>query len=156
MADPHHPIPTALKVLRGNPGKRPLNDREPKPKRILPRAPAYLNAEAKREWRRMGGRLYNIGLVTEIDETALAAYCAAWARWVEAERQLQKFGTVIKMGTTLIPSPYLSVANKAMAQMVKLLAEFGMTPSSRSRVKVEAEAEQEPLEALRNRGNRTS
>jgi phage terminase small subunit len=35
-----------------------------------------------------------------------------------------------------IASPYLSIANTAMAQMTRLLVEFGMTPSSRSRVAV--------------------
>ena len=31
-------------------------------------------------------------------------------------------------------NPALSIANKAMQEMTKLLAEFGMTPSSRSKV----------------------
>ena len=30
------PVPTALKKLRGNPGKRPLNDAEPKPDVVVP------------------------------------------------------------------------------------------------------------------------
>jgi P27 family predicted phage terminase small subunit len=34
-----------------------------------------------------------------------------------------------------IQNPWLSIANKAFDQMMKLMTEFGMTPSSRSRVK---------------------
>ena len=89
------PLPTNIKLLRGNPGKRPLNEREPEPKAKLPRAPEHLNDEAKREWRRMAHTLYDLGLLTEIDRAALAAYCVAWGRWVEAEKNLQKYGTVM-------------------------------------------------------------
>ena len=63
------PIPTELKIIRGNPGKRPLNDREAMPKVKLPPVPSYLNKRAKAEWRRMGKRLFDAGLMTELDET---------------------------------------------------------------------------------------
>ena len=41
------PKPTALKVLEGNPGKRPLNDREPVPPKATLKCPAWLLPEAK-------------------------------------------------------------------------------------------------------------
>lgn len=47
------PKPTALKVLEGNPGKRQLNVVEPKPRNKAPKCPAWLDAEAKKEWRRL-------------------------------------------------------------------------------------------------------
>ena len=76
-----------------------------------------------------------LGLVTEVDKAALAGYCQAWARWVEAEEQLTRFGAVIKSPSGYpIQSPYLPIANKALDQMTRLLVEFGMSPSSRSRV----------------------
>src|SRR5688572_3138073 len=61
------PLPTAMKVLRGNAGKRPLNEQEPQPRVAMPACPPHLSDEAKREWRRMGRRLAALGLVTEID-----------------------------------------------------------------------------------------
>jgi P27 family predicted phage terminase small subunit len=83
----------------------------------------------------MGRKLRAFGLVTVIDKAALAAYCQAWGRWVEAEQQLRKYGPVIKSPSGFpIQSPYLTIANKAMEQMTRMLVEFGMTPSSRSRV----------------------
>lgn len=33
------PKPTAIKELEGNPGKRPLNKNEPKPKQTAPKCP---------------------------------------------------------------------------------------------------------------------
>ena len=47
------PKPTVLKVLSGNPGKRPLNDREPKAQAGIPEPLPWLDAEAQAEWRRV-------------------------------------------------------------------------------------------------------
>ncbi len=87
--------------------------------------------------------------MTEIDTAALAAYCQAWGRWRGAEEKLNEFGVVIKVGASLQVSPYLSVANKAMEQMTRLLIEFGMTPSSRSRVSVSDAQKEDPFEEIR-------
>lgn len=131
------PKPTVLKELAGNPGKRPLNRREPKPPTKLPLCPHHLQGEARREWTRLGRELVALGVMTKVDRAALAAYCVAWGRWVEAEAQVTKLGTIVKTADgNMIQNPYLSIANRAMEQMTKLAGEFGMTPSSRSRVQV--------------------
>jgi P27 family predicted phage terminase small subunit len=112
----------------------------------LPVCPPHLQGEARKEWRRIGKKLLACGLMTEIDGAALALYCQAWARWIEAEANLVKFGTVIKAPSGYpIASPYLSIANTAMAQMTRLLVEFGMSPSSRSRVTVTRKSESTAL-----------
>ena len=133
------PKPTALKELAGNPGKRALNRREPKPANGLPTCPRHLTGEARRESRRGAGELARMGVVTVVDRAALAAYCQAWARWVEAEGEVARLGTIVKTaGGNLIQNPYLAVANRALEQMTRLAGEFGMTPSSRSRVQAQA------------------
>jgi len=112
--------------------------REGGPVAKLPPCPAHLQGEARKEWFRIGHQLVSYGLMTEVDKAALAAYCQAWARWVEAEEQVGKFGTVIKSPNGFpVQSPYLPIANRAMEQMMRLLVEFGMSPSSRSRVTVQ-------------------
>lgn len=137
MAVGRKPKPTALKRLAGNPGKRPLNEREPQFAPTLPPCPRHVTGEARREWRRVGRELLRHGVLATVDRAALAAYCVAYARWVEAEAQVAKLGTIVKTSNgNLIQNPYLAVANRAMEQMTKLAAEFGMTPSSRSRVQV--------------------
>ena len=79
--------------------------------------------------------LHRLGLLTEIDGQALATYCQTWARWREAEQKIKEYGMVIKgKGGYPVISPYVAVANPAMHQMRAFLMEFGMTPSSRSRV----------------------
>jgi len=69
------PKPTQLKILTENPGNHPLNLNEPKPRIILPELPAFLNKYAKEEWKRIAVALNRIGILSEIDVAALAAYC---------------------------------------------------------------------------------
>ena len=64
------PTPTAIKMLEGNPGKRALNNNEPKPAKKAPRCPSWLEDEAKKEWKRMGKILEQMGLLTDMDMAA--------------------------------------------------------------------------------------
>ena len=139
------PLPTVLKLLHGNPGRRPLNENEPKPALRLPQAPGHLSPEARKEWRRSGRMLLQLGVMTEADRTALALYCQAYGRWVEAEEALRRYGFMVKSPAGFpMQSPYLAVANKCMEQMRSLLSEFGLTPASRTKVQVqEPEADNE-------------
>jgi P27 family predicted phage terminase small subunit len=47
-----------------------------------------------------------------------------------------------------MPHPLLAIANKAMRQMHSLLAEFGMTPSARSRIKTGSPEMADPFDDL--------
>ena len=137
------PTPTRLKLLNGNPGRRPLNRNEPQPQARLPRAPEHLSEVARKEWKRAGRFLLQLGLISDIDLAAFAAYCTAYGRWVDAEQALQTYGVMLKSPNGFpVQSPYLAVANRALEQMRSLLSEFGMSPASR--VKVHVESRQEP------------
>lgn len=144
------PVPTPLKVVRGNPGRRPLNDAEPKPALRLPAAPSHLGAEGKKEWRRIGRELKRLGLIAEIDRAALASYCSAWERYVEAEQNIRQFGLVLvaKDGKSMYQNPYVGLSNRAMELMLRVAAEFGMTPSARSRVRAEPAGEGDGFEGV--------
>jgi P27 family predicted phage terminase small subunit len=104
-----------------------------------PTCPRHLNKGARAEWKRISAELSASGLLTNVDRAALAAYCSSYARWAEAEENVQKFGTVIKSPKSGFPiqNPYVGVANTALEQMRRWAVEFGMTPSSRSRIHVE-------------------
>lgn len=136
------PTPTRLKILRGNPGKRALNPREPKPKRGLPPCPKHLQGEARREWRRMGKQLDQLGILTSIDKSAFAGYCVQWARWVEAEEEVRKTSAIVKApsGYPMV-NPWLTIAGAAYDRMIKVLTEFGMSAASRSRIAVPPQTE---------------
>lgn len=132
------PTPTALKMVRGNPGGRPLNKNEPMPPPAeIDVAPDWLSPDAATHWPLVAKQLHGAGLLTTIDTAALGLYCEAFARWMDANEKVVKLGAVVKSKHGYpIPSPYLQVSNQAYAQMVRMLTEFGMTPSSRSRCTV--------------------
>jgi len=106
----------------------------------LPRCPPHLDAEAKREWRRIVPRLGTLGILSRLDTAALAAYCQCWSRWVEAETKLRETGLVVKTPQGFAQAnPYLSIARQALADMRRFLSEFGLTPVSRHRLLRDAE-----------------
>lgn len=129
------PVPTALKLLTGNPGKRPLNANEPNPAREVPTCPAHRSPTAKAEWKRLAHQLLNLGMLSALDRAVLAAYCQTYGRWVEAERKLAETPALIKLPTGYVQqNPWLAVANKQLELMQRLMTEIGLTPVSRSRV----------------------
>jgi len=134
------PKPTALKIQDGNPGRRPLNTDEPKPIEGLPDCPDHLDDEARAEWDRLGPQLVREHRMAIVYRAGLAAYCAAWSRWVTAEREIQKFGMVIQAPSGyLIQSPYVGISNRAWDQLMRALSELGISPTSQAKVsKVEA------------------
>jgi P27 family predicted phage terminase small subunit len=139
------PTPTYLKLLRGNPGKRRLNQNEPQPRipAKAPPPPVFLSDIAKKEWRRVSGELFNLRLLTAIDVAALAVYCESFARWrtatevlaAMAARDDQTHGLLIKTkaGDAAV-NPLIWIANSAARDMVRYAGEFGMSPAARSRI----------------------
>jgi len=143
------PKPTAVKLLSGNPGKRAINHSEPRPKIELPPAPEHLGDDEKSKWMAVVKELHPLGLVTTVDKDALAMYCVIYVRWMKAERMVREKGEIIKTAAgNIIQNPYLAIANRALDQLNKLGAEFGMTPSSRSRVKVDLPTPESELEEM--------
>ena len=143
------PLPSNVVKLRGNPGKRALNDREPRPAAAVPACPSCLSDEAKKEWRRLAGELARLGLLTRIDRSQLAAYCQAHALWLEAVQALGRYGTMVKSPNGFpMQSPYVAVLNKQVDIMTRIAAEFGMTPSSRTRIRTAERPDDDPFETF--------
>lgn len=132
------PKPTLIRQLEGNPGKRALNHQEPVPPAGVPDCPEHLDDEARAEWFRTAAVLLEMGLLSRADRSALTAYCTVYSRWLHAEAQVKKFGSIVKSPDKGFPmkSPYLTIADQALESMRKLMVEFGLTPSSRSRIRV--------------------
>ena len=110
------PEPTALRVLRGNPGKRGINHAEPQSGPLSPDCPDELtNPLARKEWDRVAPALIASGAVTVADRSTLIAYCQKWAEWLDASKKT-------------------TTRDKALTLMFRFAQDLGMTPSSRSRV----------------------
>ena len=122
--------------MRG-PKPRLGKGRSPQTPDALPRCPAHLTPVAAKEWRRLAGPLHKMGVISTTDRAALAAYCQAWARWVEAEEKLQETPMLIRTPSGYAQqSPWLSIANKQMELMGRYMTELGLTPAARSRLAV--------------------
>jgi P27 family predicted phage terminase small subunit len=129
------PKPTALKILEGNPGRRPILP-DPRPERVvLPRCPEHIDDLGRREWNRVARAMFTAGLLTQLDRAGLAAYCVAWSRWVKAEEALARVPALIiksKAGG-MYQNPYLGVAQAALRDLMRTMAELGLSPTSRPR-----------------------
>ena len=133
------PLPTHLKIVQGNRGRRPLNGAEPTPTRARPRAPKHLSNRARRAWHVLAERLDRMGVLSEVDGIALEALCEAYADYLEARQVIAAHGAYYTTtnstgGTMQRAPPAVAVAKNADARVRAWLCEFGLTPSSRSRV----------------------
>jgi P27 family predicted phage terminase small subunit len=124
--------PNAVRVMEG---KSPRKD-ELKAPPGLPSAPGYLDSFARAEWRRIVPLLHAMEILTKVDRAALEAYCNAYSNMREAQMVLAKKGLTVRTGPQgyLQQRPEVAIANKSMALVQKLCAEFGMTPSARARM----------------------
>ena len=129
------PKPTAIKLLEGNPGRHPLNEHEPVPPKTMIKCPAWLEAEAKKEWKRLAPALESMGILTSVDVSAFAGYCQAYARWKEAEEFISKHGSIFQTPSGYVQQvPQVSIAQQNLKIMQSFCSEFGLTPATRSRI----------------------
>ncbi len=144
------PQPTKLKIMRGNPGQRKLNERDPSlgMKSEIPPRPGNLSCkEARNEWDRITALMKGTGILSRVDKNILALYCDTWATYREASKMVQREGYTITYSTgSVAQNPAVGVLHKARGDLIKLLQELGLTPSARS--KVIGLPEEHPQESL--------
>ena len=136
---PNHKKPTRLKKIQGTYRADRDAGNEPEPTIEIPKCPTFLKGEARREWKRISVELEQLGLISQIDRAALAAYCSCWAQFAETEKLLQTDGlTVVTPKGHVQQRPEVSIRRAALDQMKAYLTEFGLTPASRSRISLPA------------------
>lgn len=120
------PAPTALKVLRGNPGCRKLNDQEPIPAAEGPVVkPVYLSLGASAVWDEIAPPCLAMGTLTAPDVPAFARLCELeWTARAAShgKDQPEWKGQREERDAALALKSYYDF--------------FGMTPSGRSRIRV--------------------
>ncbi|HAN09375.1 MAG TPA: phage terminase small subunit P27 family [Clostridiales bacterium] len=100
--------------------------------------PEWLDDTAKEEWNRVATELGKRKILSEGDVTAIELYCKSYSRWKEAEKQIDSVGsTVFKSGkgNYVQQLPQIAIAQKYMKICQDFLTEFGMTPSSRGKMR---------------------
>ena len=84
------PKPTALKMIDGNRGKRPLPANEPIYELADIKPPANLSAASKAEWQRLAPMLQTQRVLTEADLKIFGHYCEAVGNLAELKQIEQK------------------------------------------------------------------
>jgi len=128
------PIPTALKILRGNPGRRPLNQNEPQVETASIEPPADLTGTALLEWKRLAPMLSTSGLLSVLDRDRLKLLCMAYQNLSIAHDHLITNGLIVKGPMGPEKSRIWEIVKDLNKEISGHLDAFGMSPSSRSRV----------------------
>src|SRR5262249_13096685 len=142
------PTPTAIAVLNGNPGRRPLNANEPSAPVVLkvPRPPAFIDGDpdGRKEWRRTVQHLIDARVLTVLDLPALGrrAYWEMLFRQLSMKVRAENATIPGKQGGEYM-NPDLATLSMVEGILSKFDAEFGLTPSSRSRVRAVVPAQQD-------------
>lgn len=109
------PKPTALRLLNGNAGKRPVNAQEPQLPACTAEPPDWLSEDARAHWLRLAPMLAAAGVLKASDADLLATYCETYAGYIVATRSG-------------------SAPMSMVGQLRQLMGELGMTPSARARI----------------------
>lgn len=135
-------VPTKLRVLRGNPGKRPLPVNEPQPDAGRPRKPRHVTGIAAEEWNRLTELTMAMQVLTEADGPMLEATVIAYAEVRRATTVLNRKGITYsartKSGVRTYARPEVAIRADAWRRYVTGLSHFGLSPSTRGKVQTVA------------------
>jgi len=152
------PKPTRLKVMNGSLDHDPnrANKAEPKPPKTKPTKPRKLTGVAAKKWTEVTTLLDYMQVLTSADRDVLELYCVTYANWSAAVDNVKKTGQVIVKNTkgnevAVERNPFSAELHKYSDRLMKLQAELGLSPSSRSRVSVVKAALIDPLIEMRER-----
>ena len=132
------PTPLNMRLVQGNAGKRPIPDDLPEPPApvAVPEPPELLSIAAREYWSEFATQLSLMRVLTDADLPALCMLCESYSLYWEAMEGVRQFGIIsMTPNKYLARSEYLNTANKQLEICLKILTEFGLTPSSRMRVR---------------------
>ena len=114
-----------------------MNSREPQPERKAPACPPHLDAEAKKEWKRLCKLLLKMDVLSEADGMALACLCQTWSTLVKAQAKLNETGMLFKTPSGYVQqNPLVGIVGACIDTVTKLGQEFGLTPAARGRLQL--------------------
>jgi len=143
------PKPTALHILQGS--KPRVARHEPEAPKGRPEMPARLGVDpiAKATWEQLSEILWSMGVLTIADGEALATLCEVHSAEQACLLELRATGPTIhtELGGVK-PNPAGSLFRSLSGLKTTLMSEFGMTPSSRTKVAAPRETPKDELEAF--------
>lgn len=129
--------PTNLRILEGNPSRRPINEAEPQPEAGVG-CPGWLSKGAKAEWKRIVPVLEACRVLTKADVAIVASYCQAWADYEAITRTLNAMPDKTLEGGPhgRRVAPEVSLQKQYFEVILKAGAKLGLSPSDRTGIKV--------------------
>ena len=144
------PEPTSIKRLKGNPGRRPLPENEPQPVGFAT-MPDWLSDKGKETWCEVAPLLEAMGLLNTKDTGFLCMYCEAWSDYFRACELVKEHGEICESEKGgFYQHPAVGYKNKMREHVLKIGAEFGMSPSSMVGLEVKAVKEVDPLDVFKD------
>ena len=143
------PKPTALKVFEGT--QRGPVKQEPGLQPGIPPMPKRLEVDpvAVAQWHELAGILTRMGVLTLGDGEALATLCEVHSAEQSCLLQLRAGGAVMHTDLGGVkPNPAGPMYRSLVSQKAALLSEFGLTPSSRTKLATKVEVQKDELEAF--------
>lgn len=136
------PKPTALKLVGGNPGKRPLNLAEPVPPdgEIVKPTLVAEDEIASAEWDRIISPMIACKMVKPLDVGSLIQWCLTWARFEKVARFIRDKGTTYpiynrhRQVVATKEFPQAAEFRRLQPILIALSRDIGLTPSARSRI----------------------
>ena len=139
------PKTLAYKLLHGTQKCR-INKREPKPVGAIGEPPEWLDDVSKEYWRETVAAMGKSW--TAADRGPFEMLCKSYSRWRQMEKELETKGTTyypngvreITVGEKTVfvgearKRPQVAIANMYYAQYCRMCAEFGITPTARTRI----------------------
>jgi P27 family predicted phage terminase small subunit len=132
------PEPPALKLVKGNPGKRPPG-KPPTGKAMTAAPPDWMNRYAKAEWRRLQRLLINQNLLLEKYRGNFEMLCHDYGMWKQCALVVAKQGITYEknrynskgdvVSTEFVTRPEVLEGRKAQQQYYRRGAAFGLSPS---------------------------
>jgi len=135
-------VPLGIKKKTGNPGKRKLPD-EVVPPPGMPEPPVYLDKYALEEWYRLSNALYDMGVLSVVDQGAFGACCEAYSDWRHASEELNKMKKELSVldamlhetqNGNLIQHALIGIKNVSRDKYMTFCIQFGMTPAARTKM----------------------
>lgn len=128
------PKPTKLRLLHGDQPKR-INRHEPVPPEGEVAAPGDMTDRGRDCWDELHPMLAPMGLVTVVDVPAFAMMCETLALFRSSATVVNTSPVLVESATgALVKNPAILPMMQSARAASLLMAEFGMTPSARSRL----------------------
>lgn len=121
--------PRALKIVEGNPGKRPIEPEVPFV-RGVPAKPDDLSPDAAWLWDQVIEQMQTTGILKPIDAASLEALCETFARWREAVRFRRERALLASNSQGVVAAPWIGIEERASKEFRAWCSEYGLTPAA--------------------------